>query len=66
MAGAVRLDAGGAAPVEDLLVGEAEPAMSMLGAQEREGMRREIDDDQAAARPQTRAASRTTSSGRSA
>ena len=47
-----RVEPGGAAPFGDLGVGKAEPAMGMLVAQEFERVRREIDDDQTAARPQ--------------
>ena len=47
-----RFEAGGAEPCGDIVVGEAKPAMSVLVAQEFERVRRKIDDDQTAARPQ--------------
>ena len=47
-----RFETGGAAPRGDIVVGEAKPAMRMLVAQEFERVRREIDNDQTAARPQ--------------
>src|ERR1700740_1877056 len=47
-----RLKAAGSTPFEDLVVGEAEPAMRMIEAQELERVRREIDDDETAARAQ--------------
>src|SRR5512140_233961 len=49
MARARRFETGGAAPVEDLVVGKTEPAMRMIDAQELERVRREIDDDETAA-----------------
>src|SRR5579883_1160281 len=49
---ALRLEAGGAAPLPHLGVAEAEPAMGVLGAQVFELVGREIDDDEQPARPQ--------------
>src|SRR5689334_352937 len=41
-----RVEAGGAAPLGDLVIGEAEPSVRLLLAQKFERVRREIDDDQ--------------------
>jgi hypothetical protein len=45
-------EAGGAAPLVDLVVAEAESAMGVLAAQPLESVRGEIDDQQPPARPQ--------------
>ena len=52
LAEALDLEASAFEPAVELIAGEAEPPMRRLLAQELELMRREIDDEQAAARRQ--------------